>query len=93
MLTIFKRSNTNPNNLWVLIRTYCATGSNSNPNNLYSRISPLENPNLSIVSVLHQWVQEGQKVRAFELRRIIRDLRGRKRYTHALEVRFLNSSS
>lgn len=86
MLTIFKRSNTNPNNLWLLIRTYCATGSNSNPNNLYSRISPLGNPNLSIVPVLDQWVQEGQKVRAFDLRRIIRDLRGRKRYTHALEI-------
>ena len=54
--------------------------------NLYSRISPLGTPNLSLVPVLDQWVEEGKKVRDVELHRIIRDLRSRKRYAQALEV-------
>ncbi|KAL6975394.1 hypothetical protein U1Q18_024190 [Sarracenia purpurea var. burkii] len=73
-----------PNSLWILMRKYY-TGQ-SPKNNLYSQISPLGNPNLSMVPVLDQWVQEGSKVREFELRRIIRDLRSRKRYSHALEI-------
>ncbi|XP_058211075.1 pentatricopeptide repeat-containing protein At4g21705, mitochondrial-like isoform X1 [Rhododendron vialii] len=85
MLAIFKKSNPNPNYPWVfLTRTY-STGSYPR-HNLYSRISPLGNPNFSMVPVLDQWVHEGEKVRESNLRSIIRDLRGRKRYSHALEI-------
>ncbi|XAR68353.1 hypothetical protein NMG60_11003449 [Bertholletia excelsa] len=84
MLAIWKKSNTSLSPLWVVIRTYY-TGWHPR-NNLYSRISPLGNPNLSVIPVLDQWVQEGKNVRIFELRRIIRDLRGRRRYSHALEI-------
>ncbi|KAF8413892.1 hypothetical protein HHK36_001886 [Tetracentron sinense] len=54
--------------------------------NLYSKISPLGHPSLSVVPELDKWVEEGRKVREMELQRIIRDLRKRKRFTHALEV-------
>ncbi|GFZ15488.1 tetratricopeptide repeat (TPR)-like superfamily protein [Actinidia rufa] len=80
MFTFLQRLNTNPNHHWVIIRTYCAR------NNLHSRISPLGSPTLSMVPVLDQWVHEGKLVRGFDLRRIIRDLRIRKRYTHALQI-------
>ncbi|KAF3442110.1 hypothetical protein FNV43_RR16026 [Rhamnella rubrinervis] len=54
--------------------------------NLYSRISPLGDPSLSLAPVLDQWVGDGMKVKFVELRNIIRDLRRRRRYSHALEV-------
>ncbi|PSR96360.1 Pentatricopeptide repeat-containing protein [Actinidia chinensis var. chinensis] len=80
MFTFLQRLDTNPNHHWVIIRTYCTR------NNLHSRISPLGSPTLSMVPVLDQWVHEGKLVRGFDLRRIIRDLRSRKRYTHALQI-------
>ncbi|KAM2987325.1 hypothetical protein FF2_007507 [Malus domestica] len=54
--------------------------------NLYSRISPLGDPSLSVAPVLDEWVQQGRKVNYFELHRIVRDLRARKRFRHALDV-------
>ncbi|EEF43265.1 pentatricopeptide repeat-containing protein, putative [Ricinus communis] len=53
---------------------------------LYSKISPLGDPNTSLVPELDNWVQDGNKVRVGELQRIIRDLRKRNRFTQALEV-------
>lgn len=42
-----------------------------------------------VVPVLDQWVDEGRKVNSFELQRIIRDLRSRKRFSQALQVHVL----
>ncbi|XP_059659159.1 pentatricopeptide repeat-containing protein At2g20710, mitochondrial-like [Cornus florida] len=58
------------------------TGSGS----LYRRISPIGNPNLSVVPVLDQWVREGKNVTKEELRHIIKELKTYKRFKHALEV-------
>lgn len=64
----------------------------SNPTNknteerLYRRISPVGNPNVSVVPILEQWVQEGKPVSQIELQRIIKELRIFKRFHHALEV-------
>ncbi|KAK4850058.1 hypothetical protein QYF36_003504 [Acer negundo] len=55
-------------------------------NNLYSRISPLGNPDTSLVPVLDKWVEEGKKVMESELQRIVRDLRSNKRYAQALQI-------
>ncbi|CAK7327619.1 unnamed protein product [Dovyalis caffra] len=63
-------------------------------NNLYSRISPLGDPSISLAPVLDQWVEEGKKVKDFELRSIVKGLRARKRFTQALEVsRWMSSNS
>lgn len=88
--SIFNRLKSNPHVSQTLISNVCSvrsvyTGRFANIN-LYSRISPLGTPNLSLVPVLDQWVEEGKKVRDVELDRIIRDLRSRKRYAQALEV-------
>ncbi|XP_024029124.1 pentatricopeptide repeat-containing protein At2g20710, mitochondrial [Morus notabilis] len=64
----------------------------SNPTNtnieerLYRRISPVGNPNVSVVPILEQWVQEGKPVSQIELQRIIKELRIFKRFHHALEI-------
>ncbi|KAF5181633.1 Pentatricopeptide repeat-containing protein [Thalictrum thalictroides] len=71
-------------NIWRLLTH---TGRYSkNGGNLYSRISPLGDPNVSLVPELDKWVEEKKKVKVAELQRIIRDLRKRKRYSHALQV-------
>lgn len=66
-------------------RTYYT--SRSRKISLYNKISPLGDPNTSVVPELDNWVQNGNKVRVAELQRIIRDLRKRKRFSQALEVR------
>lgn len=53
---------------------------------LYRRISPLGDPNVSVVPVLDQWVQEGRPVQKVELQNIIKELVIYKRFKHALEV-------
>ncbi|XP_027930637.1 pentatricopeptide repeat-containing protein At4g21705, mitochondrial [Vigna unguiculata] len=60
--------------------------SRTNKPSLYSKISPLGNPNTSVVPVLDDWVYKGNKVRVAELQRIIRDLRKRSRFSQALQV-------
>ncbi|KAG9441048.1 hypothetical protein H6P81_016902 [Aristolochia fimbriata] len=55
-------------------------------NTLYSRLSPLGNPNISLVPELDRWAEKGKRVSTAELNRIIRDLRTRRRYKQALEV-------
>uniref|UniRef100_M1AX93 Pentatricopeptide repeat-containing protein n=1 Tax=Solanum tuberosum TaxID=4113 RepID=M1AX93_SOLTU len=70
------------------IRSYCTVYcSNSKRNNLFSRISPVRHADL-IIPVLDEWVDEGRKVTSFELQRIVRDLRSRKRFSQALQVPF-----
>ncbi|XP_062013172.1 pentatricopeptide repeat-containing protein At4g21705, mitochondrial [Rosa rugosa] len=53
---------------------------------LYTKISPLGNPNQSVVPELDDWVSKGNKVSVGELQRIIRDLRKRKRFSQALQI-------
>ncbi|CAK9177517.1 unnamed protein product [Ilex paraguariensis] len=56
------------------------------PQTLYRRISPVGDPNISIVPVLDQWVREGKEVQREELQWIIKELKFYRRYKHALEV-------
>jgi pentatricopeptide repeat protein len=53
---------------------------------LYKRISELGDPNLSVFTVLQQWINEGRGVKKSELQRIVKELRKYRRYKHALEV-------
>ncbi|KAJ0102953.1 hypothetical protein Patl1_04618 [Pistacia atlantica] len=81
--TVFKKAlNFSAINPPIFIRAYSA----AKRNNLYSRISPLGDPNLSLVPVLDQWVQEGKKVKGAELQHIVRNLRARQRFQHALQI-------
>ncbi|KAF5728318.1 pentatricopeptide repeat-containing protein [Tripterygium wilfordii] len=70
----------------ILRRAYHTRSRDVNRHNLFRRISPLGDPDNNVASVLDQWVEEGGKVKELELQRIIRDLRSRKRFTHALQV-------
>ncbi|PIA26904.1 hypothetical protein AQUCO_08600053v1 [Aquilegia coerulea] len=69
-----------------LVHTGRYSKKNGGGGNLYTRISPLGDPNVSLVSELNKWVEEKKRVKVSELQRIIRDLRKRRRYSHALEV-------
>ncbi|CAI9088647.1 OLC1v1023042C1 [Oldenlandia corymbosa var. corymbosa] len=72
--------------LFSKIKTYCsAIKTASASNNLFSRISPIRETS-QIIPVLQQWVEEGRRVQKIELQRILRDLRNRRRYPHALQV-------
>ncbi|XP_059633050.1 pentatricopeptide repeat-containing protein At4g21705, mitochondrial-like [Cornus florida] len=85
---VLNRSILNPRNAFegtCLIRSY-RRGRYSAMDSLYSRICSIGNPNLSVVPVLDQWLQEGKNFRDFEHRQVIRNLRYRKRYFHALEI-------
>ncbi|XP_057458748.1 pentatricopeptide repeat-containing protein At4g21705, mitochondrial-like [Lotus japonicus] len=53
---------------------------------LYSRISPLGDPSVSVVPVLEKWVQQGNAIKEKQLQLIVKTLRTRKRFTHALQV-------
>ncbi|XP_008452263.2 pentatricopeptide repeat-containing protein At4g21705, mitochondrial-like [Cucumis melo] len=70
---------------FVALRLY-STRRSCNRRKLYAMISPLGDPDSSVVPVLNQWIKEGRKIKDFELRRIVRDLRTCRRYRQALEV-------
>lgn len=53
---------------------------------LYRRISPVGDPNVSIVPILNQWVEEGRPAEKEELQSFIKELRYYKRYSHALQI-------
>nr|XP_043621667.1 pentatricopeptide repeat-containing protein At2g20710, mitochondrial-like [Erigeron canadensis] len=53
---------------------------------LYKRISPVGDPNISIIPILDQWVQQGNKVEQHSLNRIITTLSKYRRFKHALEI-------
>ncbi|KAL5988508.1 hypothetical protein ACLOJK_036273 [Asimina triloba] len=57
--------------------------------NLYSRISPLGNPQQSVVAELDAWVESGKRVHMPELSILIHNLRKHRRFTHALQVALL----
>ncbi|KAK6917540.1 Pentatricopeptide repeat, partial [Dillenia turbinata] len=58
----------------------------SSKGSLYKRISPVGDPNVSIVPILDRWVKQGNNVKGQELRSIIRELCYFKRFKHALEI-------
>lgn len=88
--TIFNnKRNFTKTNLEIFTRAYRAAKPVAR-NNLYSRISPLGDPDVSLTPVLDQWVLEGQKISELELQRIIRQLRSRKRFKHALQVHYFS---
>ncbi|KAI3728677.1 hypothetical protein L6452_17318 [Arctium lappa] len=53
---------------------------------LYSRISPVGDPNASMIPILDQWQSEGKFVSFQRLIVIIKSLRKFNRYTHALQL-------
>lgn len=53
---------------------------------LYRRITPIGDPQVSIVPILDQWVQEGRPISKDQLRIFIKEFRYYKRFHHALEV-------
>ncbi|XP_076921582.1 pentatricopeptide repeat-containing protein At2g20710, mitochondrial-like [Bidens hawaiensis] len=54
--------------------------------NLYRRISPVGDPNVSLIPILNQWEKEGKAVIFSQLIVIIKSLRKFNRYTHALQL-------
>ncbi|KAI3714052.1 hypothetical protein L1987_72642 [Smallanthus sonchifolius] len=54
--------------------------------NLYRRISPVGDPNVSVIPILDQWEKEGKTVVFSQLIVIIKSLRKFNRYTHALQL-------
>ncbi|KAJ9549250.1 hypothetical protein OSB04_021793 [Centaurea solstitialis] len=53
---------------------------------LYSRISPIGDPNASVIPILDQWQSEGKFVSFQRIIVIIKSLRKFNRYTHALQL-------
>ncbi|XP_028101015.1 pentatricopeptide repeat-containing protein At2g20710, mitochondrial-like [Camellia sinensis] len=66
--------------------TETVTSSSSSKDTLYGRLLQFENPRVSIVPVLDQWVGEGRPAKQSYLEVLIRRLRKSKRFNHALEV-------
>ncbi|KAK3037942.1 hypothetical protein RJ639_031833 [Escallonia herrerae] len=88
MFSILQRSNSNPNSLLrkgvSFISTYYL---GKNPkNDLFPRLSSIRDPNTNVGQVLDQWIEEGKRVREPEVQRIVRELRSRKLFSHALQV-------
>ncbi|KAL8201506.1 hypothetical protein R6Q57_012845 [Mikania cordata] len=53
---------------------------------LYRRISPVGDPNVSVIPILDQWEKEGKSIIFSQLIPIIKSLRKFNRYTHALQL-------
>ncbi|KAK7257220.1 hypothetical protein RIF29_31028 [Crotalaria pallida] len=81
--TILRRYRNLSTAAFVVGRSYCSTTGRSS---LFSRISPLGDPSISLVPVLDDWVQQGNTVNPFDLHRVVKDLRSRRRFTQALQV-------
>lgn len=77
------------------LRSYSSsiTSKPSNSSRLFQRITTLKDPNVSIFPILDHWITEGNTLKEPEFQRFVRELRARKRYSHALQVSFLNSIS
>ncbi|KAK1437973.1 hypothetical protein QVD17_03774 [Tagetes erecta] len=60
--------------------------SSKSNDNLYKRISPIGDPNVSVIPILDQWEKEGKPVMFSRLVVIIKSLRKFNRYTHALQI-------
>ncbi|XP_049385150.1 pentatricopeptide repeat-containing protein At2g20710, mitochondrial-like [Solanum stenotomum] len=74
----------------IINRFYGTTSTKQDKNQkrdwVFARIAPLGSPDVSMVPVLEQWVEEGKTVVKSELQWIIKRLNSYKRYKHALEV-------
>ncbi|KAJ0666844.1 putative tetratricopeptide-like helical domain superfamily [Helianthus annuus] len=66
--------------------TETSTIQKKQPDNLYSRISPVGDPNVSVIPILEQWEKEGKSVVFSQIITIIKSLRKFNRYTHALQL-------
>ncbi|KAD7117910.1 hypothetical protein E3N88_05178 [Mikania micrantha] len=77
---ITERKNKNPSH-----GLPCKSDANSS---LYRRISPVGDPNISIIPVLDQWISEGRTVDKDSLDKIIKSLMKFRRFKHALEKVF-----
>ncbi|KAL8248201.1 hypothetical protein R6Q59_005069 [Mikania micrantha] len=75
---ITERKNKNPSH-----GLPCKSDANSS---LYRRISPVGDPNISIIPVLDQWISEGRTVDKDSLDKIIKSLMKFRRFKHALEM-------
>ncbi|KAJ1381524.1 Tetratricopeptide-like helical domain superfamily [Sesbania bispinosa] len=84
--TILRKSHNFTTATFLLTRTYCSSTTVTNQKNPFSRISPLGDPSISIVPVLDNWLREGNAVNDQQLQRIIKILRNKKRFNHALQV-------
>ncbi|GAA0175521.1 hypothetical protein LIER_28679 [Lithospermum erythrorhizon] len=68
-------------------RLYYTNPKKNKKETLYSKISPLGDPKTTLSPVLDEWLQSTPNKPAFaELKRIILDLRKRKRFSQALQV-------
>ncbi|XP_060202907.1 pentatricopeptide repeat-containing protein At2g20710, mitochondrial-like [Lycium barbarum] len=94
LFSILRNANSISSHRNVFNRFYISTSSNyhlyrsTNKDSLYRRISPIGDPNESIVPVLDQWVEEGKHVDKEDLQRIIKELKDYRRYKHALEISY-----
>ncbi|KAJ7948302.1 Pentatricopeptide repeat-containing protein [Quillaja saponaria] len=70
----------------LLYSTEAQTFSSRRDDSLYRRISRAGDPQVSIVPILDQWVEEGRGVKQSELKRFIKMLRNFRRFRHALQV-------
>ncbi|OMP04650.1 hypothetical protein COLO4_09410 [Corchorus olitorius] len=87
LIKIFNHSKTSLTGIRIIwARTYCSTENPVTRHDLYSRITAITDPRCSVTPVLQKWIEEGSNVSEYLLRRIIRSLRSRRRYSHALEV-------
>lgn len=54
---------------------------------LLNRVRAEKDPRVSVIPILEQWVGEGEPVDKRQLQFLIREMKGFKRFHHALEVR------
>lgn len=72
--------------LWLRSCSSATISKPSNNSRLFQRISSLRDPTVSIIPVLDLWITEGDKLKEPEFQRFVRELRARKRYSHALQL-------
>ncbi|OMO80264.1 hypothetical protein CCACVL1_13049 [Corchorus capsularis] len=87
LIKIFNHSKTSLTGIRIILaRTYWSTENPVTRDDLYFRINAVTDPHCSVTPVLQKWIEGRSHVKESELRRIIRSLRSRRRYSHALEV-------
>ena len=65
---------------------FSSSSSSSSSSSLYDRIQVIQDPKVSVVPVLEQWVNEGWPIQKQHLRSLVRLMKDFKRFNHALEV-------
>ncbi|KAJ0812163.1 putative tetratricopeptide-like helical domain superfamily [Helianthus annuus] len=82
----YKQSNSICRALLYSTETNIQQNFKRNDDNLYRRISPVGDPNVSMIPILDQWEKEGKTVIYTQLFLIIKTLRKFNRFTHALQL-------